>query len=211
MRYYRPVNITDSRLIKNDRGSISGFVVNSHTSGTLKLVDGIYNGVVASQTLTSTGTNPADGDTVTIDAIVYRFKNTLAQAYDVKIGANASASLDNLKAAINNSGLVGTDYFAGTNQHPTVVAGAKTSTTLVVSSYYTGSASNAIVTTETSAQLSWGAGTLAGGTGAAGKVMMNTFSFPSGSSCQMFPEAMGFDTALLAVIGGTADITLLVE
>lgn len=211
MRYYRPVNITDSRLIKNDKGSVAGFVVNSHTSGSLKLVDGTYNGVIASQTLTSDATNVSDGELVTIDAIVYRFKNTLAQAYDVKIGANASASLDNLKAAINGAGLVGTDYFAGTNQHPTVVAGAKTATTLVVSSYYTGSASNAIATTETSTHLSWGAGTLAGGTGPTSKVMMNTFSFPTGSSTQMFPEAMGFNTALLAVIGGTADITLLVE
>ena len=50
-----------------------------------------YLGTAATGVLTSDGTNVSDGDTVTIGSTVYRFKNTMAAAYDVKIGANAAA------------------------------------------------------------------------------------------------------------------------
>lgn len=81
--------------------------------------------------LTNTG-NPADNDTVTIGWTTYRFKNILAQAYDVLIGGSASASFDNLKSAINDTGLEGTDYGTGTEVHPFFRARAKTATTLIV-------------------------------------------------------------------------------
>jgi hypothetical protein len=63
--------------------------------------------------------NVADGDTVTIGDVVYRFKATTAQAYDVDIGADLDASVANLVLAINASGVGdGTDYHAGTLIHP---------------------------------------------------------------------------------------------
>lgn len=204
------IDISDSRLIKSGVGKVYGFSVNSHSGGTLKLIDGLYNGVAASQTLTSDTTNVSDGETVTVDTVVYRFKNTLAAAYDVKIAATAALSLANLKAAMNGSGLVGTDYFAGTDPHPTCVAGTIAATTLLVTYYKLGTVGNAIATTETSAHLSWGAATLASGTGPTGRVMANTFTFATGSTNYRFPEPINFVTALLAVLGGTsADITLL--
>jgi hypothetical protein len=62
--------------------------------------------------------NPTDGNTLTIgltgNVIAYRFKNTLAAAYDVKIGATKEITSTNLNAAINASGTPGTEYYAGT-------------------------------------------------------------------------------------------------
>ena len=66
--------------------------------------------------------NPSDGNTLSIglaDAlVVYRFKNTLAAAYDVKIGATKEITAANLHAAINSSGTPGTEYYAGTDFNP---------------------------------------------------------------------------------------------
>lgn len=71
-------------------------------------------------------TNTADGTTLTFGLVgytrAYRFKNTLAQAYDVKIGADATATVLNLKKAINADGVAGTNYFAGTNANTLVSA-----------------------------------------------------------------------------------------
>lgn len=121
-------------------------------------------GTNASSTITSTGTNPSDGDTVTIGTTVYRFKNTLAQAYDVKIGASASITLDNFKAAINATGTPGTEYFAGTLAHPSVNATTKTATTLLVVANVPGTLANSIATTDTSSQYSWPGATMNSGT-----------------------------------------------
>lgn len=176
-------NITETQLVKLGVGNVKGFIVNSHSSGTLKLLDGVDNtagakatstlttsGIVyatfATNTLTSDATNVTDGDTVVIGAITYRFKNTLALAYDVKIGASAAATLDNLKAAINASGTPGTEYFAGTVAHTLVIATTNTDTTQKIESRTYGTDNNTLATTATSAHLSWADTTLGGGTGA---------------------------------------------
>lgn len=175
-------NLTETQLIKLGAGSISGVIVNSHTSGTLKLQDGVdgtaganafstltTSGIVYAKfpesTLTSNATNVSDGDTVTIGAIVYRFKTTMAAAYDVAIGASAAVSLDYLKAAINASGTPGTEYFAGTLIHPDVTATTNADTTQKIVSKVIGTANNAKATTETAVTLSWADTTLGGGTG----------------------------------------------
>ena len=49
----------------------------------------------AQGTLTSTGVAPADGDTVTIDTTVYRFKTALVTAFDVLINGSAANALIN--------------------------------------------------------------------------------------------------------------------
>lgn len=119
--------------------------------------------VKATATLTSDATDVSDADTVTIGSTVYRFKSTMAQAYDVQIGGTAAISLDNLKAAINATGTPGVEYFAGTIAHPTVTATTNTDTTQVIEAITGGTAGNAIVTTEVSTHLSWGGATMAGG------------------------------------------------
>lgn len=120
-------------------------------------------GTDATGTITSTGTNPANNDTVTIGDQVYTFKTTLTgAANEVKIGAAATNTLDNLKAAINKTGTEGTDYGLGTPANPYVTAGTKTATTIQVTARDK-RWGNSIATTETSAQLSWGSGTLTSG------------------------------------------------
>ena len=119
----------------------------------------------ATTKLTSDATIPVDGKIVTIGTTVYRFKDTMAAAYDVQIEATAAATLDNLKAAINASGTPGTEYFAGTLAHPDVVAFTNTDTVQTITARLPGTAANDIVTTEDSDHLSWADTTLGGGTG----------------------------------------------
>jgi len=122
-----------------------------------------YLGTAATGVLTSDGTNVTDGDTVTIESIVYRFKNTMAAAYDIKIAATAALTILNLDAAIDASGTPGTEYYTGTLAHPSVLATGTTATTISFIYARTGDAGNLIATTEASTHLSWGAATLTGG------------------------------------------------
>lgn len=175
-------DITETALIKKGSGVLRGYIINSHTSGTLKLVDGLSNGAVATTTLTSSGamvpadyatstltsdaTNVSEGDTVTLNTTVYTFKATPILPYDVKIGADAAGSLTNLKAAINATrNVYGVSYGAGTLAHPEIVADTLTATTLKVWARTLGTTPNAYPTTETSSHLSWADTTLGGGTG----------------------------------------------
>ena len=65
--------------------------------------------------------NVADGVTLTLGLNnvykTYRFKNTLAQVNDVKIGTTASDTLSNLNLAINLIGTAGVNYYAGTQEN----------------------------------------------------------------------------------------------
>lgn len=66
---------------------------------------------------------PNDGNTTAIDGVTYRFKNTLAAAYDVKIGATAEATINNwVDAVMDNSANEGVTYGTGTAAHPTCTA-----------------------------------------------------------------------------------------
>lgn len=179
-------NITETALIKQGQGAVTGIFVNSHTSGTLKLVDGLTAGAAATTTLTSSGamvpadyatntltsdaTAVADGATVTIGTRVYTAKTALTNsvAYEVLIGSTAdgSAFLANLKKAINLTGVSGVDYSTDTTINTDVVADTLTGTTLKVWARTLGTTPNTLPTTETSTHLSWADTTLGGGTGA---------------------------------------------
>jgi hypothetical protein len=97
---------------------------------------------------------PADGDTVSIgQSVVYTFRNTIAVPGDVKIGASVNATLLSLKAAINGTGAVGTDYFGGTSTIWNVTAGtiSGNNMTLIATP---GQAGNNISTAESGANTS---------------------------------------------------------
>jgi hypothetical protein len=116
----------------------------------------------ATGTLTFTG-QPADGDTVTIGAKVYTFQAVLTNVDgNVFIGANLAATIANLADAINLGAGAGVDYAAATTLH-TQVAGTAGATTLIATAKEAGTGGNAIATTETSANASWGGATLSGG------------------------------------------------
>lgn len=84
-------------------------------------------------------------------------------ANEVLIGGSAAASLDNLKLAINGGATAGTEYSLGTQAHPQVTADANTDTTQVVTAKDYSVTNASIATTETAANASWGAATLASG------------------------------------------------
>ena len=55
-------------------------------------------------------TQVTEGDTVTIDGVVFTFNATPSGAGSVDIGSTADVSVDNLVAAINAAGTAGTTY-----------------------------------------------------------------------------------------------------
>lgn len=224
-------NITETSLIKQGSGVVRGITINSHNSGTLVLVDGLTNGVAASGTLTSSGamvaashavsvftsdgTAFADGETVTINSTVYTFKTTLDSApYQVLIGASAAASLDNLKLAINGTGVLGTNYSFGTLKHPGVVATTNTDTAQTVVARVPGITPNTYATTETCGHASWADTTLGGGTGAsdagvttaAATVTIGDITY---TVVDVLSETYGADSIPFQVLKGAAEANML--
>ncbi len=131
----------------------------------------IDTSTAATGTVTSTtNANPADAGTIVIGSVTYRFKNTLAQANDVKIGADGQATLNNLKAALNGSTGSGSTYGTGTVANPNVTApnaaAVSTDATLGVQARIGGTVGNGIAFTESATNITVsGSGTLSGGTG----------------------------------------------
>ena len=123
---------------------------------------------LATGTLTFS-TNPANGDTVTIGAVTYTFNTTLGGANSILIGGSSTVTRNNLIGAIMRDPLlIATGYGAATSVHPTVTALPVASGIVAVKAKTPGTGGNAIVTTEVSAALSFGAGTLTGGVAASG-------------------------------------------
>jgi hypothetical protein len=108
--------------------------------------------------------NPADTETVVIDTVTYTFNTALGGANSILIGANASASLDNLIAAINFTTGIGTTYGTGTVIHPTASAGVFVDDAVVISAKVAGVAGNLIASTTTVTNATWSNATLTGGT-----------------------------------------------
>lgn len=164
--------------------------------------------------------NPAvttDASTFVIGDITYTAVLELSETsgatavpYQVLWVTNEATFLDNIKLAINASGVAGTDYSTGTYEHPQVYATTNTNTAQTVVSKTTGTGGNSIVTTETMGNYAWGAGTLASGTGANGTIMHSTmtFSVVATTGERVLELEEEFTNGLYAVIGGTADVTI---
>lgn len=133
------------------------------------LLDAIQgDGTVATGVLTASA-NPAAGGIVRIGNYYYTIVTALTSAdapFEVVRGAAATNTLDNLIAAINSAAGGGTTYGYNTPKNPDVSAAAGAGDTIDLSSRYSGVEANYIITTEDSASLSFGAGTLTGATGA---------------------------------------------
>ena len=116
---------------------------------------------------------PANNDTVTIGTVVYKFTTGSVDAgTPAGTGANpwlvartgvAATDLEALFHAINDSGTAGTEYSTALTPHTTVEAYNVTINTLYVVARAYGTAGDLIATTETSANLAWGAATLQDG------------------------------------------------
>lgn len=143
-------------------------------------------GTAPTGTITASGVAVA-GETITIGGVTYTWRASItaaSPANEIKIGAAATNSLDNLKDAINGTSAVGapgSEYSQATVRHPHVTAGAKNATTLVVASPNTNTGGS-LATTETMTNWAWGAATLSAGT--LGAVAQNTATYtgPAGIS-----------------------------
>lgn len=121
-----------------------------------------------------TGPLVLNGDVVRIDNVYYQFTNgsvdagtpdgTVANPWLVDVaGPGAINQIERLVKAIEDTGVDGTDYSTALVAHPTVRVAAFTQTELIVTAKDFGIAGNSIVTTTTSANAAWVAGTLTGG------------------------------------------------
>jgi hypothetical protein len=125
-------------------------------------------GTAPTTTLTSSGVAVA-GETVSVGNVTYTWRAAItaaSPANEIKIGAAATNSLDNLKDAINGTasvGAPGSEYSQATKRHPNVTAGTKTATTLIIAATNT-NADGVLATTETMTNWAFTGATLSAGT-----------------------------------------------
>ncbi len=102
------------------------------------------------------------------DPTVYTLRTSIggvSPANEVLIGADLTETRDNLQAAINKAAGEGVRYSFGTVFNNDVTADAVSTDQLLARAREFGADGNAITTTETSADASWGGATLSGGGG----------------------------------------------
>lgn len=120
--------------------------------------------VQATGTFTSAGAF-SDGETVTIGGQTYTFKSPFVNAANnIDASGTTAQTHENLRRAINGDGVAGTNYGTGTAVNTSVTA-ADTASTNVLTAILGGTVGNAIATTETCANASFGGATLSGGAG----------------------------------------------
>lgn len=148
--------------------TLNVFLSDASTNSTIGLTTGALSptgiglGAQATGTLTAIG-QPTANDTVTIGAKTYKFVASVSAANDVAIGANVTATLANLAAAINGGAGAGTAYGTGTTANAGATAVASGST-VALTAITAGAAGNALATTSSSAAvMAFSAGTLTNG------------------------------------------------
>lgn len=163
-------------------------------------------GTKSTGTLTTTA-NLTAGDTVRIGQKIYTLVAALsspAVPYQVLVGAGVQNTVDNLVAAIMSTAGAGTTYSNNTPPNGEVTA-ARSTNDMVVTAVVAGIAGNAIPTTETSAQASWGGLSLSGATGIGVQYGLGTVVHPTATAA---PTAGNMTaTALTAGVAGNAIAT----
>lgn len=119
--------------------------------------------VQATGTITLATDVPTADDYVEIGGRRYTFQDTLAAAYDVKIGATIAATMTSLQKAINGTGIDGTDYFAGTLANLSVTSGAPADGVITLTAIYSGVSGNSILLAKSGTNLSVSDTNLTGG------------------------------------------------
>ena len=120
-------------------------------------------GIQATGTLTTTGVF-SSGETVTVGTQTYTLTSPFVNAANnIDASGTTAQTLENLRRAINGDGVAGTNYGTGTTVNASAYA-TNTATTLDLLAKVGGTAGNAVATTETCANASFGASTLTGGT-----------------------------------------------
>ena len=215
------VATTNTDTVQTVRGRVPGISLN-----TVATTETMANTAWADTTLGG-GTGNSDpgvttaGATFTIGSRTYTAVIELSET----LGATAVADqilwvtseavfLDNVKLAINASGAAGTQYSTGTTKHAQVKATTNANDSQVFEALEAGTGGNSIATTETLANYAFGGTTMASGTGGTGTVMFNTLTLSAvATTGERFIDLgnVSFDRGLYAVVGGTADLTLLMD
>lgn len=110
--------------------------------------------------------NVSDGDVITIGAIGYRFKSTMAQANDVKLGVDLATSLAHLLKTINGQGVALTDYYTGTVSPDATVSAEVSNNMLMLKTKVAGAAGNTtalVATVDSGTVMNLSGATFAGG------------------------------------------------
>lgn len=154
------------------------------------------------------------GATFVINGTSYYFTTLLSEtlgltavANEVLWVTNDATALDNMKLAINGTGVEGTDYSTGTNAHADVFATTNGNTTQVIEARVWGTLGNSITTTEAITGSAWTSTVLTGGVDGA-RPIMSEYTLATGSDILVFPAPLKFVNGLLLVISsGSADLT----
>lgn len=160
-----------SRVFEAD---INGSVTSGRTSVALAAAASL---IAASLTGTFSGTGTAN-DTITVAGQVYKLVDTLADANDVLIGADAGETRDNLVAAINGDEGEGTLYGTGTVANASVSAAASSTANIVLTALVKGTVGNSIAVSESGTGFSFAgaATTLASGADASASDFTTAFT-----------------------------------
>jgi hypothetical protein len=129
---------------------------------------GNVSGTTATATLTTSGAF-TDTETATIGSQVYMFSSGpfVDAANNIDASGTEAQTMENLRRAINNDGVAGTNYGTGTARNVDVTA-IDTATTVTVTAKEAGTPGNSVAKSETGTNLAWDVGgggtTLSGGT-----------------------------------------------
>jgi hypothetical protein len=192
----------------------------------------VVNGLATTETMANTAwadstfgggtgnSNPAvtsDAATFTIGDTTYTAVIELSETSGATAVANQilwvtseAVFLDNIKKAINETGIAGTDYSTGTTAHPLVYATANDNTSQVFVSRLAGTVGNSYATTKTLGNYSFTSTVMASGTGTTAQPICNTITFSVvGTTGERVIDFGGaeFTRGLYATFGGTADLT----
>lgn len=208
--------------------TIKGIVVGTSLN-TVATTETMANTAWADTTLGGgTGASDAGIDTatatITIGTRTYTFVTELTETIlGTTVGAVAdqiyyvtsvAVALDNMKLAINETGIAGTNYSTGTYANADVVATTNANDSQVIQARLVGTVGNAIATTSTIVNHSWTSTVMASGTGATGSVLANTITFSAvATTGERFIDFgdVEFTRGLYVTVEGTADVTIAYE
>lgn len=189
-------------------GGATGYVSMAATDTYLFIADGTglwyySDNDYAKGTLTASGAI-LTGEVVRMGSMYYQFTSgavdtgtplgTSGAPWLVKLGATTAFSLMNLSQALEATGTAGTTYNTTLTANTEVALSSVTATTLLIHAQTPGTGGNALVTTETGAAMSWGAGTLAGG----GGTIFATVVVPDGDGIISVGVIIGFVICVVA-------------
>lgn len=156
--------------------------------------------------------NPAvttDASQFTIGNRTYTAVLTLAESIGLSAVADQilwvtseAVFLDNIKKAVNGSGIAGTDYSTGTIPHEQVVATTNTNTVQTFVSRLLGTVGNGYATTDTMGNYAFTSTVMASGAGATGKTLLSTYTPATTANADVFN--LEFTRGLYVTVGGTS-------